>query len=154
SKYEEATEALEEVLNGLAEGTYVSLRIFAPLGHRNGGLIRESKPWKKDDLDGLLKELKKYGPEGDTPAASTIVKSLKDFPKDFRGSKTIVVLTDGVDSELDTTAYAKLPADRYKRPDKVRDYLVNKFAKNPEAENVKLHLLLFKLSDAESKIAE
>src|SRR5262249_24304173 len=62
--------------------------------------LRPPQRWQPGQLPALMKELQKLEPWNETPLISTMVRAKGDFPKNFDGFKTLVVLTDGGDSEF------------------------------------------------------
>jgi hypothetical protein len=118
-RFNKAVDALEQVLNGMDEGVIVSLWIFSNTldakkfleegevtKDKIGGISRLRKPeeWKKDQIDTLMTRVRALIPYGDTPLVEAIAEAKnldsKDYPKGFDGFKSIVVLTDGMDSEF------------------------------------------------------
>jgi hypothetical protein len=101
---------LEEVLSELQEGTWVSLWIFghyADGGSNKKGPIRQLRQMKKStkaELKNHMREIRdQIIPYFGTPLVKTISWAQNDFdalPKDFKGFKTILVLTDGRDEEF------------------------------------------------------
>jgi serine/threonine-protein kinase len=102
-KYHEATTALREVLSKLPEGTSVSLFVFS---HKPGQdkiqRIRPPTPWDpRKELDAFMGQVEMLEPYSDTPLLRTMERANREgFPRDFKGIKTMLVLTDGGDSEV------------------------------------------------------
>jgi hypothetical protein len=135
SKIKQALRVLPRVLADLPPGTPLSVRVF---GHRrppplpagldeNQAYALEAKntprerifegpvtwgPKNTARLDQLMDQLNAFMPQGGTPLVQSMIEAQKnDFPADFRGPRTLLVLTDGMD-----TWYGKTDAqDRAKR---------------------------------------
>lgn len=107
--YHEATQQLRQVLREMPRGTTVSITVFSQrtqgisTGESNKTItvIRKPQPWDPAKLNDVMDELEELEPWNDTPLARAM-KRAKDegFPRGFRGPKTMVVLTDGMDSEF------------------------------------------------------
>ncbi len=116
TKFDETTQALEEVLAGLPRGTTVSLWVFgqavgvAQTATNAEDTIRrllEPTAWNPDDkeqLPLLMRRIHALEPWNESPIVQTILQAKGDLDK-ASGSKAIVVLTDGYDN-------------RFERPDK------------------------------------
>lgn len=112
--YHEATAALAKVLATIQPGTNLSVFAF---GQRLRGAnqqpnakdtirsFRDSAPWRPEQLQGLMADLLPLEPWNDSPTLRAMLKAKRaGFPADFRGFKTILVLTDDEDSEFKNDA--------------------------------------------------
>src|SRR5262249_24595288 len=91
-------------LKELPPGVVVSLRMFSHNDKKDTDeLLWLARRWDKDDLkdvDKKVDNLRDYGPSWGTPLVKTMIKAAKeDFPRGFFGTKYMLVLTDGGDSE-------------------------------------------------------
>jgi hypothetical protein len=133
TRIEAVHQALEHVLRGLPEGVVVSVWIFGGVTNQDADLIECVRPpsrWRpqhRTELMDLLtwKDAKrsiKRTPVGGTPVVNAMSAAKKDLPPDFRGLKTMLVLTDGGDSSGLTEAEI---AARLEREFKDSDILIN-----------------------------
>ncbi len=122
-KFHEATTALREVLRHMPPGTKVSIWVF---GHENSKKenIRERFPKENEGTfdPSVPEELEKYmtrielkQPAYDSPIIESMVEAYKADLRKAKGIKTLLVLTDG-----DDTDYRKIPA---KANDRLREEL-------------------------------
>ncbi len=111
TRLHQAVDTLEQVLRELEPGVTVSLWIF---GHHKGGegaikpLLKNmqlDKDKKTEQINSLIKQVKEEKPWYGTPllramkVAKGDLDKKTDDGKDFDGFKTMVVITDGADSE-------------------------------------------------------
>jgi hypothetical protein len=140
-RFDKATKALEEVLDSLPPGVTVSLRVFAHVDDEFTSnnprqipirLLREPSKWKKNDVGPLMRRVRNLTPAYETPLVRALWMARDDFPAGFKGTKTIVVLTDGADNQFDTAA----DADLRKRGQTIREFLRNEFKDSGVTPNV------------------
>jgi hypothetical protein len=165
--YHEATQALKEVLQDLPKGTHVSVFVFsaavgprdelgrAPRGSQNNvdvikdtiKRVRAPEPWDKAQLSGLMDELDNMLPYHETPLVRTMYEANRTgFPKDFKGFKTMLVLTDGMDN-----LFRKDPdLHQVHKTDRIPTFLLKEFAES----GVLINMVNFHLVRAEEKEAE
>jgi hypothetical protein len=61
--------------------------------------FREPSPWKPGELPGIMQELEELFPFNETPLVRAMVEAKKtDFADDFKGFKSLLVITDGMDN--------------------------------------------------------
>jgi len=135
SRFEKALDALESVLRNLPDGITVSVRIFADEEDTktNGLMSRVLRPpqkWEGKHLRPLMGDLRGLEPWGQTPLVRSIAQGKKDFPATFTGSKTIVCLTDGADSEFEKNKGPK------ERGAAISRFIENEFRETDIAVNV------------------
>src|SRR5262249_18385843 len=107
-----AREALARVLEQLPAGVWVSVRVFGAEGLREprkdaGGieLVWKPRQWRKEHLGPLMETLKGLKPNGATPLVRSMLMARGDFPPNFKGERTMVVVTDGGDSNFYETVW-------------------------------------------------
>jgi len=110
SKYEIAFKSLTKVLGRLPEGTSVRIRMFKGKGDATSRRVYSSddanekwRPGTTDErLKNLMQRLEDMDPWGFTPLVDSIKEAvLNDFsPKDPPGTKTLIVLTDGIEQSI------------------------------------------------------
>jgi hypothetical protein len=115
SRFEIIKESLREVMGKLPPGVIVSFRVFGGLGDGNKAdtvQLWPPRPWKgKESLEELDRELERQERQlaGGTPLTQAVLEAVrKDFPtrdpdspdRPFKGLRTMVVVTDGVEDEL------------------------------------------------------
>ncbi len=121
SKFRQAQGVLEKVLRGLPQGTPISIRLFgheAPPGSANPNpqareveetratpsrqLYKGQVTWSQDNpapLKELTKRLSGIQPKYGTPLIESMRQAkAQDFPPNFTGPRTLLVLTDGADT--------------------------------------------------------
>src|SRR5262249_48899798 len=111
-RFHDATDALKEVLATIKKDAYVSVMIFSqqvkggqPKASETITVLREPKRWDPAEMPDLMEELEKLVPFNDTPLVRAMAKAKqKCFPDDFTGLKSLVVLTDGKDTEFEGDA--------------------------------------------------
>jgi hypothetical protein len=131
-KYHEATDALGKVLTNLPPGTYVSVFVFSAAARERDEKgraddnkearvslndtikrLRAPKRWDPAELPALMDEIENMLPYHHTPLVRSMWEANAEdgdkdrnggFPnaKDFKGFKTMLVLTDGVDDRFET----------------------------------------------------
>ncbi len=141
TRFEQLAKALLAVMDRLPPGVPVSLRVFGGLGGTGAETARlwGARPWKARRpgrvdgpapatpaelaraLDGLAARL-----GGGTPLVRAVWEARDDFPEDFDGFKTVVVLTDGVDSTFATNG-SGLPR---KADDTAASFLAREFERS------------------------
>jgi hypothetical protein len=158
SKNRQAIRTLRDVLLGLPKGTPISLRLFgydyedgARRGMPETQLARMTKDkliypaedqrgegkvtWSRSDPntldDSIIEPLKKIEPQGHTPLLRTMVKAKGDFPRNYKGPKTLLVLTDGMDNLED--------------PDQLKAKLEAEF----KDADISIQMVFFRVDDAE-----
>jgi hypothetical protein len=114
-KYKEALEGIRAVLDDLPDGAIVSFTVFGAYidewgirGQREHSprqtikMIREPRPWSRaSDYKRLMDRLQGFVPWNETPLVRAMVEARKNgFPKDFKGFKSMLVVTDGADNDF------------------------------------------------------
>ncbi|NLO57272.1 MAG: VWA domain-containing protein, partial [Synergistaceae bacterium] len=114
TRIEVAKEALNKIIDDLSErkGIAVGLRVY---GHRTN----DCKDTKLEIPIGPLdaKKMKKFisgiKPKGKTPIAYSLEEAAGDFKTDFKGSRVVILVTDGLEScNGDPCAAAKALAEK------------------------------------------
>src|SRR5262249_53846806 len=105
NRLDKARQALESVLRRLPKGTTVSLRVFGQTENQGDITVLWDKiRWDPDPTSDVYQERMKrvmdLKAEYETPLVRAIKAAKNDFPQNFQGFKTLVVLTDGMDSEV------------------------------------------------------
>jgi hypothetical protein len=103
--YHDATGALKAVLAELPDGVRISIYAFSHSTSKESNryieLIRKPSPWSKDELKGTMSRLEKLKPYYDTPIVHSMLRVRDEgFPENFKGFKSMIVLTDGEDTEF------------------------------------------------------
>jgi hypothetical protein len=148
SRYHFAMKALEEVLNKLPYDTYLSVSAFdgnKTTGSRymqwhNGPADQPYEQWRgnKETFKKLMADMEEVSPfklSNYSPIAKAIIKTMDEgFPPNFRESKLVVVLTDGMDNySYDEKAQVdKLAKARNNK--RVKEHLEEAEAKHPKTE--------------------
>jgi hypothetical protein len=104
SRFDRATEAIGKVLAGIKKGTNLSFWVFSDraAGGPVGRVLRKSQPWDRDQKDALMKQILNLHPWFETPLVRSIWEAKQDFDAaNLAGFKSMIVLTDGKDSEFD-----------------------------------------------------
>ncbi|QEH33047.1 hypothetical protein OJF2_15430 [Aquisphaera giovannonii] len=116
SKLAEAKIALGQVLEIIPAGTTVSLWTFSQIGAKEADLfeddprhlapektiqrLREPVRWDRAELPGLVARLEAYRPFCDTPLVEAMWRAAATDLGKAQGLKTLLVLTDGNDTEF------------------------------------------------------
>jgi len=153
-RYHRATTALREVLKSLPDRTRLTVLAFGHLkeGEREDDRrlwtrrepIRKQTRWKRGDdrqLRDLMDELESFYPYGSSPIVPATIEAQTKYLADVAGPKTILVLTDGQDNELDDNGNTKATD-----PAKTADRLTTIFGESKTAVNV----VFFEVSDEEN----
>ncbi len=125
---------------------------------KHGGikLIHRAEPWDRSRIDTWMKKIDQLTPTFGTPLVRTICMAVEDFPKGFDGRRSVVVLTDGADSNFDS---GTLDQDLKKKfGDTIPDVLNKAFAKASgpvDGENsdkeIQLYVIGFEVSAKEKE---
>jgi hypothetical protein len=105
-RFDRAVQALKSVLQDLPKGVTVSLRTFGAQESDNlldkGGmkLVWDAHKWDPDRIDARMAEVKRLTPAYTTPLLRSIRLASRDFPRRAFESRTVVVITDGGDSNF------------------------------------------------------
>src|SRR5262249_44477394 len=101
SRKDTALEALRTCLRNIPDGVRVSLLTFSAETDRD----RVTAQWRQVPWDSSagavnerVKQLRTLTPKYDTPLVRATVEARGYFTKDFKGAKTLVILTDGGDN--------------------------------------------------------
>jgi hypothetical protein len=107
TRWQNAILALRAVLEDLPEGARVSLYVFGAAQFKDelgkfGGirLVWKSHEWDPRKLDTKMRQVERLTPKYGTPLIRTITMALKQFPEKFPGRRSLVVITDGGDSNF------------------------------------------------------
>ncbi len=170
-RFDLAINALKRVLQSVPRGTQVSLWAFS---HKKDGAL-EAKDAEKSvepitktpiirdpanakQVDDLINKVKDLTPWNATPIVNAMVKAKKDLEK-VRGFKTMLVLTDGMDTRFEKRSYPKVigapesEGDPELNPDGSRsigDFLVEQF-KNAK---IDIRLVGFQLGAQEEELSK
>src|SRR5262249_15596254 len=111
TKYNQATDALEKGLSELPEGGGLSLFGYGQAGPPGMKTVEEAeetiravrlpKRWERKQLEGLMREVRypALEPWNQTPLVRAMWRAKQEgFPANFKGFKTLLVLTDGMDT--------------------------------------------------------
>jgi hypothetical protein len=114
TRIEVAKEALNKIIDDLSErkGIAVGLRVY---GHRTNDCKDTKLEIPIGPLD--VKKMKKFisgiKPKGKTPIAYSLEEAAGDFKTDFKGSRVVILVTDGLEScNGDPCAAAKALAEK------------------------------------------
>lgn len=110
-RYHEATAGLKKVLEKLPDGVTLSLMVYSHEWKVAGKpknaeeidqlieMIRPPSVWRRDQLAGLMDRVEPLVPWNETPVVRSMWRAKREgFPENFRGFKTLLVLTDGEDN--------------------------------------------------------
>jgi hypothetical protein len=106
TRFRKAVGALQKVLADLPKDTIMGLWIFAEFPNPDGiRVLRPPAPWDRDkQLKDLMNKIDNLTPYYQTPLVESMWEAKEGLeqalPKDFKGPKSIVVLTDGADDEF------------------------------------------------------
>jgi serine/threonine protein kinase len=114
SKYKDALDQLQTVLKQVEKGTTVSVLIFGQAidpprenatdePERHLVWVRRPKPWDPDALDSLMQDLRppRVQPYNHASLIRGMVEARRNgFPEGFKGFKTVIALTDGIDDRF------------------------------------------------------
>jgi hypothetical protein len=143
-RWTQVVNALNDVLRDLPLGLTLSVRIF---GQRdNGGRIttlRDPLPWRPAEKEELISRLGKQVPERATPLIEAMYQAKEELARKS-GFKTMLVLTDGVDSEF--------AGNRALNPQALNlgEFLRQEFQES----GILVHVIGFQVSDKEKPAAE
>lgn len=151
-RYTRALTELRTVLKNLPAGVYVSLRVFSDYDDNPKNWsrpLRKLKKWDPEQINEVMDQLEKLIPWQETPLVRAIWRAKREdfkYPsgEDFKGARTIVVLTDGADN-----LFAK-DADLTDIAPTIPDFLEKTFKDS----NVALHVVGFEVSDQDRKDQE
>lgn len=164
-KYHQATRALREVLEQLPEEATVSLFVYGqgfppfhpqtntpannetqPAAKDTITRVRLPRRWSKKELEPLMAQVEAFVPWTDTPLVHALVRAKEEgFPPDFKGFKTILALTDGMDTE-----FRKDPALQQRHGTKdIATFLEREFATS----GLRLNLVAFRVKAAAEREA-
>jgi hypothetical protein len=138
SRFSKSTEALRGVLGQLPDGVWVSLRVFGDeesgkdkATGKYGGirLLWKAHRWEKKKLAERMSEVERLTPKYGTPLVRSIAQAKGDFPPGFTGPRTIVVVTDGGDSNFydSSPRYRHLDADLRRQSPTLTGFLQKQF---------------------------
>ncbi|HEY7425933.1 MAG TPA: VWA domain-containing protein [Gemmataceae bacterium] len=105
-RFDKAVQALKGVLQDLPKDVTVSLRTFGAEQSNDlldkGGmkLVWDAHKWDPDKIEARMAEVKRLRPAYTTPLLRSIRMASRDFPRRGFESRTIVVITDGGDSNF------------------------------------------------------
>jgi hypothetical protein len=154
TKFDKALDALERVLTELEPGVTLSLWIFSD---KETYQLNKNKPdpydqlirrlrapskWDRTQIGSLMTDLRKLHPYYETPLVESMFRAKPDFPSERDGSKTghqtLVVLTDGEDSEFnkDKARYGGLT---------IPAFLEREFGKS----NIEINVVFFEAAKGE-----
>jgi Mg-chelatase subunit ChlD len=115
SRLDRARESLKTVLDQLPQGVKVSLWVFSHEGAKAPERLWALEPWDSTKLAAKMAKLNQIKPWGETPLLNSMRTAAKQDFGAGRTSKTLVVITDGGDSDVD--------------PDSIPNILENEFTK-------------------------
>src|SRR5262249_38724975 len=143
-RFDRALDALDKALRSLPPGARVGLRAFSGKnsGEKNYS-VWSMEPWGKDEIRAAPEKVKalrkKIVPQHRTPLVEAMIEAKKDYPADFRGTKVMLVLTDGGDSTFAVN-------DKIGLKQKVREAFRDA--------NIHLHVIAFETEDKRFPITE
>jgi hypothetical protein len=143
SRFDKAVRAIGKVLDSIDPGTYVSFSVFSDSkadGPQSRSL-RGSQPWKKEQKAELMKEIGKLHPMYYTPLVRSMWQAKADFPKKLSGFKTMIILTDGEDSDFLKDNQLKQMGNT------IPDFLTNQFKNS----GIQLNVVFYEVSDQEER---
>jgi hypothetical protein len=172
-KRTQALAVLEAVLKDLPLDTHLSIRVY---GHQplpslpvpnndderyrvftrattSQQIFNAAVTWGPNNpgpLEKLMKELRSLPSQGYTPLVRSMKEARADFPENYDGPRTLLVLTDGADTSYGNS----VPAGRPVNPDvigRVRKEFEEAFA---QMKNLSIQMVVFTGSDEEGKVAQ
>src|SRR5262249_44456015 len=124
-RFDKALDALEGVLKRLPAGVTVSLRTFSQREDNGAFKVLWSQvKWDPAAIGSRMEQMRRLQPWSETPLVRALEETRKDFPAGFRGFKTIVVITDGGDSDEKNVPVNEIP-DRLLRAFQGSGILIN-----------------------------
>jgi Mg-chelatase subunit ChlD len=115
SRLDRARESLRTVLEQLPQGVRVSLWAFSHKGSRAPERLWALEPWDSAKLAEKMAILNRIEPWGETP----LLNSMRTAKQDFSAagtSKTLVVITDGGDSDVDPNSIPDIVEKEFTKP--------------------------------------
>jgi hypothetical protein len=109
SRFRHATRALKSVMEELPEGVTVSLRAFGAKEFDPDGSLAEKDrmklvwgpdKWNPERVNEFMSKVVPLTPQYFTPLLRSIRRASRDFPRRDFAARTVVVITDGGDSEF------------------------------------------------------
>ena len=143
SRFDKAVRAIGKVLDGIEPGTNVSFWVFSdkqadgPFGRR----LRDLTAWKKEQKAKLMGQIGNLHPWSETPLVRSMWQAKTDFPAHLTGFKTMIVLTDGEDSEFLKDNQLR------QRGNTIPQFLTNEFKDS----GIQLNLVFYEVSDPKEK---
>jgi hypothetical protein len=138
-----ALKALETVLDGIPNGTIVSLFaiVTKPGADRSSyEPLRQPAAWNKErELPSLMGQLLKLNPSGSSPIARAMVRARDEgfpVPSVYKGPKVILVFTDGDDTES-VPGYGNAGFNK-----RISQFLGEQFTA-PEAKGIEVNVVCF-----------
>ena len=163
SKFREAKQALNRVLTTIPEGTLVSLWIFGQarpgISQYQGGSGRRQETerpdahhspvarmgaWRRDQQEPLMRDLDQLWPFHGTPLIQTMLRA-RDELLQAKGLKTLLVLTDGNDSEEEKQDFEDPVA--LKRSQKGLDKIHKKLREQFNQRGITVNMVFFKVDN-------
>ena len=125
-----ALDALEQCLDKLPTGVQLTILTFSAKQEKElVDVQREHAPWRPEDKNDLMDQLKLLTPNFYTPLVRATAEAAKHFTPGFEGAKTIVVLTDGGDDDFLEKPGEDLRYDKLKKRDlTMTEYLRQKIS--------------------------
>ncbi len=102
-RIDKALDALEQCLDKLPDGVKLTVLTFSTLEqkkHPSPDVQREKITWSQGQSRDLMRELRALHPAYNTPLVRATVEAANYFTSNFKGTKTILILTDGGDSDF------------------------------------------------------
>jgi hypothetical protein len=152
TRFKKATQALRTVLKKLPPGITVSLRAFGAEEFANedgqyGGirLVWPRAKWDPDQIDTFMKKVEDLHPTYATPLVRSIALARQDLAD--KPARTIVVLTDGADSNF---YGGNTDADLKVKGRTITEFLKNEFHEtDPNREPIQVNVIGFEVEESE-----
>jgi hypothetical protein len=149
TRFDKAVQAIGQVLQDLEPGVQVSVWAFShktAKAYPHPEQIWEPSRWAKKDWKKLMDEFNELWPYLHTPLVRAMWEAKKDFPKDFKGSKTMLVLTDGADDEFAKDSQLQ----RLHNTSKISEFMNKEFKDS----GIQVNMVCYEIDQTEKKDAE
>jgi Mg-chelatase subunit ChlD len=172
TRLDEARKALRKVLRELPEGVRVSLWVFSQEEKALGNNVDAERTVKRlhdrpiiwgqnpGDFDDLMAKVDRLVPVNNTPIVHAMMKAKEDF-NNVSGFKTMVILTDGMDTCFERRKYPPKVFDGESQGDylynktgtrKISEFLIEQFKDKPMA--IDFRMVGFQLDTEEAQLSK